>query len=76
MKNDSSSKYSYQGYFFMCKDTFSCLKNKQKKGYMEMVEKFYLETLMSVLGSSIYHYLHIYIERECAFVLKFKYVHI
>ena len=44
MKNDSSSKYSYQGYFFMSKDTFSCFKNKQKKGYMEMVEKFYLET--------------------------------
>ena len=31
-------------YFFMSKDTFSCLKNKQKIGYMEMVEKFYLET--------------------------------
>ena len=44
MKNDSSSKYSYQGYFFMSKDTFSCLKNKQKKGYMEMFEKVYLET--------------------------------
>ena len=44
MRNDSSSKYSYQGYFSMSKDTFSSLKNKQKKGYMEMVEKFYLET--------------------------------
>ena len=56
MRNDSSSKYSYQGYFSMSKDTFSSLKNKQKKGYMEMVEKFYLETSMSVLGSSIHQY--------------------
>ena len=44
MENDSDGKESYQGYFFMSNDTFSCLKNKQKKGYMEMVEKFYLET--------------------------------
>ena len=26
------------------KSTFSCLKNKKKKGYIEMIEKFYLET--------------------------------
>ena len=32
MKNDNSSKCSYQGYFFISKDTFSCLKNKQKNG--------------------------------------------
>ena len=47
------------------KDTFSCLKIlfhvlkiSKKKEYMEMVENFYLETRMSVLGSSIYHYLN------------------
>ena len=28
-----------------------------KKGYMEMIEKFYFETWKSVLGSSILHYL-------------------
>ena len=27
-----------------------------KKGYMEMIENFYLETWKSVLGSSILHY--------------------
>ena len=31
MENDSDGKESYQGYFFMSEDTFSCLKNKQKK---------------------------------------------
>ena len=43
MKNDSSGKQSYQGHFFKSQDTFSGFKNK-KKGYMEMIEKFYLET--------------------------------
>ena len=31
-----------------------------KKGYMEMTKKIYLETLKSVLGRSILHYLYIY----------------
>ena len=29
-----------------------------KKGYMEKTKKFYLETLKSALGRSIYHYLY------------------
>ena len=28
----------------------------RKKGYIEMIENFYIETWKSVLGSSIYHY--------------------
>ena len=44
------------------KNTFSCLKiifqvlKYRKKEYMEMTEKFYLETCKSVLSSSILHY--------------------
>ena len=44
------------------KGTFSGLKilfqvsKIRKKGYMEMIKKFYLETQKSVLGSSISHY--------------------
>ena len=31
-------------------------KNSLKKGYIEMLKSYFLETLKSVLGSSIYHY--------------------
>ena len=34
---------------------FSVLKNI-KKGYIEMTEKIYLETLRSVLGRYVFHY--------------------
>ena len=43
-KNDSNDKYSCHEHLFMSQDTFSGLKNKKKKWYMEMIEKFYLET--------------------------------
>ena len=45
--------------------TFSCIKiifqvsKNKKKGYMKMIEKFYLETWKSVLGSSISHYYYL-----------------
>ena len=37
---------------------FRCQKYA-KKGYMEMTKQIYLETLKSVLGRSILHYLHL-----------------
>ena len=36
-KNDSNSKYSYHGHIFKTQKI-------RKKGYMEMIKKFYLET--------------------------------
>ena len=50
-------------------------KNSLKKGYMEMSKNFYLETLKSVLGSSIIHYCFMYqvIEGPHRFFLRNTY---
>ena len=58
-KNDSSGKYSDPGTLLKVSlYNFSGLKNI-KKGHIEMAEKFYFETLRSVLGCCIFHYCYL-----------------
>ena len=53
----SSVKWSNPGDFLKAQFVIFRCQKYVKKGYMEMTKKIYLETLKSVLGCSILHYL-------------------